>query len=155
MHQILGLEGSLGAVVRWRLRLPHKSWLCRPLANSAFSDNILNWWLPLKLPYESIYFGIQLLNHFSCVRLCATPQTAAHQAPPSLGFSKQEHWSGLTFPSPGNWQQTSAKSMFLISCLLPSSKSHIYWPPPTPTCLEQSLRAIWNAVFWAIVLIVP
>ena len=36
----------------------------------------------------------------SRVRLCATPQTAAHQAPPSLGFSKQEHWSGLPFPSP-------------------------------------------------------
>ena len=32
-----------------------------------------------------------LLNRFSRVRLCATPQTAAHQAPPSLGFSRQEH----------------------------------------------------------------
>ena len=41
-----------------------------------------------------------LLSHFSHVRLCATPQTAAHQAPPSLGFSRQEHWSGLPFPSP-------------------------------------------------------
>ena len=42
----------------------------------------------------------KLLSHFSCVRLCATPETAAHQAPPSLGFSRQEHWSGLPFPSP-------------------------------------------------------
>ena len=41
-----------------------------------------------------------LLSPFSRVRLCATPQTAAHQAPPSLGFSRQEHWSGLPFPSP-------------------------------------------------------
>ena len=41
-----------------------------------------------------------LLSCFSHVRLCATPQTAAHQAPPSLGFSWQEHWSGLPFPSP-------------------------------------------------------
>ena len=41
-----------------------------------------------------------LLSHFSHVRLCATPETAAQQAPPSLGFSKQEHWSGLPFPSP-------------------------------------------------------
>ena len=41
-----------------------------------------------------------LLSHFSRVRLCATPETAAHQAPPSLGFSRQEHWSGLPFPSP-------------------------------------------------------
>ena len=41
-----------------------------------------------------------LLSRFSHVWLCATPQTAAHQAPPSLGFSRQEHWSGLPFPSP-------------------------------------------------------
>ena len=41
-----------------------------------------------------------LLSRFSRVRLCATPETAAHQAPPSLGFSRQEQWSGLPFPSP-------------------------------------------------------
>ena len=41
-----------------------------------------------------------LLSRFSRVRLCATPQTAAHQAPLSLGFSRQEHWSRLPFPSP-------------------------------------------------------
>ena len=41
-----------------------------------------------------------LLCHFSRVQLCATPEMTAHQAPPSLGFSRQEHWSGLPFPSP-------------------------------------------------------
>ena len=41
-----------------------------------------------------------LLSLFSHVRLCATPQTAAHQAPLSTGFSRQEYWSGLPFPSP-------------------------------------------------------
>ena len=41
-----------------------------------------------------------LLNHFSHVQLYVTPKTAAHQAPPSLGFSRQEHWSGLPFPYP-------------------------------------------------------
>ena len=41
-----------------------------------------------------------LLSRFSCVQLCAIPQTAAHQAPPSLGFSRQEHCSGLPLPSP-------------------------------------------------------
>ena len=41
-----------------------------------------------------------MLSPFSCVRLCTTPQMAAHQAPPSLGLSRQEHWSGLPFPSP-------------------------------------------------------
>ena len=39
-----------------------------------------------------------LLSHFSRVLLCATPQMAAHQAPPSLGFSRQEHWIGLPVP---------------------------------------------------------
>ena len=41
-----------------------------------------------------------LLSHFSRVQLCATPETAAHQASRSLGFSRQEYWSGLPFPSP-------------------------------------------------------
>ena len=41
-----------------------------------------------------------LLSRFSRVWLCATPETAAHQAPLSLGFSRQEHWSGLPFPFP-------------------------------------------------------
>ena len=41
-----------------------------------------------------------LLSHFSRVRLCVTPQTEAHQGPLTLGFSRQEHWSGLPFPSP-------------------------------------------------------
>ena len=41
-----------------------------------------------------------LLSRFSHVQLCATPQTAAHQALRPLGFSRQEHWSGLPFPSP-------------------------------------------------------
>ena len=45
-------------------------------------------------------FTFLLLSHFSPVQLCATPQMAAHEAPPSLGFSRQEHWSGLPFPSP-------------------------------------------------------
>ena len=40
-----------------------------------------------------------LLSRFSRVRLCAAPETAAHQAPPSLGFSRQKHWSGLPLPS--------------------------------------------------------
>ena len=38
----------------------------------------------------------------SRVRLFATPWTVAYQAPPSMGFSSQECWSGLPFPSPGD-----------------------------------------------------
>ena len=47
-----------------------------------------------------LYGTLLLLSHFSHVRLCVTPYMAAHQTPPSLGFSRQEYWSGLTFPAP-------------------------------------------------------
>ena len=42
------------------------------------------------------------VKSLSCVRLFATPWTVAYQAPPSMGFSRQECWSGLPFPSPGD-----------------------------------------------------
>ena len=42
------------------------------------------------------------VKSLSPVRLYATPWTAAYQAPPSMRFSRQEYWSGLPFPSPGN-----------------------------------------------------
>ena len=44
---------------------------------------------------------VKVKSH-SRVRLFATLWTVAHQAPPSTGFSRQEYWSGLPFPSPGN-----------------------------------------------------
>ena len=48
-----------------------------------------------KHPTLKLLLLLLLLSRFSRVQLCATPLTAAHQAPPSLGFSRQEHWSGL------------------------------------------------------------
>jgi len=72
-----------------------------------------------------------LLTHFSRVRLCVTPQTAAHQAPPSLGFSRQEHWSGLPFPSPMYESEKRKGSRSVVSdsfdpmdCSLPGSSIH-------------------------------
>ena len=67
--------------------------LCPPLASEfGITINIIR--------IIRIFCLLLLLSHFSRVRLCATPETAAHQAAPSLGFSRQEHWSGLPFPSP-------------------------------------------------------
>ena len=62
-----------------------------------------------------------LLSHFSRVQLCATPETAAHQAPPPLGFSRQEHWSGLPFPSP---MHESEKWKWSRSVVSDSSRPH-------------------------------
>ena len=42
------------------------------------------------------------VSEVSRVRFFATPWTVVHQAPPSMGFSRQEYWSGVSFPSPGD-----------------------------------------------------
>ena len=56
-----------------------------------------------------------MLSHFSRVWLCVTPWTAAHQAAPSLVFSRQEHWSGLPFPSPMNESEKWKWSRSVVS----------------------------------------
>jgi len=57
-------------------------------------------------PQSGTVWLLLLPSRFSRVGLCATPWTAAYQASPSMGFSRQEHWSGLPFPSPGTvWRQ--------------------------------------------------
>ena len=60
----------------------------------------------LTSPLETIaafLFGYMcMLSHFSNVRLCETLWTVAHQVPLSMGFSRQEYWSGLLYPPPGD-----------------------------------------------------
>ena len=56
---------------------------------------------------------VQLL---SLVRLFATPWTAAYQAPPSMGFSRQEYWSGLPLPSPANGLTSSLLKITNFIC---------------------------------------
>ena len=70
-----------------------------------------------------------LLSRFSRVWLCATPETAAHQASPFLGFSRQEHWSGLPFPSPireseSEVTQSCPTLSDPMDCSLPGSSIH-------------------------------
>ena len=69
-------------------------------------------WQPTRLPcpWDSpgkntrvgCHFPLQCMKvkSLSCVRLLATPWTAAYQEPPSMGFSRQEYWSGVPLPSP-------------------------------------------------------
>ena len=85
-------------------KLGERMWLhcgneIRPLLTSSH--------VSLRLYIEKLFqrlasnlFLLLLLSCFSRVRLCATPQMAASQARLSLAFSRQEHWSGLPFPSP-------------------------------------------------------
>ena len=85
-----------------------------------------------------------LLSCFSRVRLCATPEMAAHQAPPSLGFSRQEHWSGLPLPSPMRESEVTWSCPTLrnpIDCSLPGSS--VRW-------IFQARVLEWDAIAFSI-----
>ena len=75
-----------------------------------------------------------MLTSFSCGRLCATLWTVAHQASLSMGYSRQEYWSGLLCPPPENLPDTGTEPV--------SPMSNLYWqagslplaPPGKPLC---------------------
>ena len=82
--------------------------LCDPIDGSPSGSPVL---LVIKyLPFFARANWLvreDMLSHFSCVQLCATLWTAAHQAPLSMGFSRQEYWSGLPCPPPGDLRRSS------------------------------------------------
>ena len=112
-----------------------------------------------------------LLSCFSCVWVCVTPETAAHQAAPSLGFSRQEHWSGLPFPSPmhesGKWK-LKLKSLSRIRLLatpwnaaqkaLPSMgfPRQEYWsgvPLPSLVIYTTLQKTVWKDIFKVVTIV--
>ena len=59
----------------------------------------------------------------SRVRLLATPRTAAYQAPPTMGFSRQEYWSGVPLPSPSDsYRVVNIKLLLSIQLILRNPK---------------------------------
>ena len=95
--------------------------------------------------YTHSLFGFNsllLLSRFSHVRLCATPETAAHQAPPSPGFSRQEHWSGLPFPSPMHESEKWKWSLSRVQlCATPWTAAH-----QAPSSMGFSRQEYWSGV---------
>ena len=74
------------------------------------------------------------VKSLSCVRLLATPWTAAYQAPPSMGFSRQEYWSGVPLPSPTmckidpSWEDAvSAQEAQSCGCSVTTCWSGLGW----------------------------
>ena len=94
----LGLE-SAAAVAKWLQSCPT---LCDPIDGSSPVPGILQartleW---VAIAFSNAWKWQFKVKSLSRVRLLATPWTAAHQAPPSMGFSRQEYWSGVLLPSP-------------------------------------------------------
>ena len=80
------------------------------------------------------------VKSLSRVQLFATPWTVAHQAPPSMGFSRQEYWSGLPFPSPGDLLEP--RSPALQADTLTSE------PPGKPYSLSPKLHCHLKWLVW-------
>ena len=76
--------------------------MCQKLLFHSFltKKNLVIYYNQLKKELKSSQMHACILSRFSCVRLCVILWTAALQAPLSTGFSRQEYWSGLPFPSP-------------------------------------------------------
>ena len=94
--------------------------------------------------------GCVVLSHFSLAQLFATPQTAAHQTPLSMGFSRQEYWSGLPCPPPG---QLSDPGIELVSLLSPALAGGFFTTSATwEACMknyhlpEVKTKSVVNAI---------
>ena len=80
------------------------------------------------LQFGHSYKPVCMLSHFSHIQLCAIIQTVAHQAPLSIGFSRQEYWSGLPCPPPGDLPNPSIKPVSLTSLAL-AGRFFTTWKP--------------------------
>ena len=85
-----------------------------------------------------------LLSHFSRVRLCATPQTAAHQAPPSLGFSRQDTGVGCHFLL--QCMKVKSESEVAQSCPILSNLMDYSLPDSSVHGIFQARVLEWGAI---------
>ena len=94
--------------------------LCDPIDSSPPGSSVhgilqartLEW---VTISFSSAWKWKVKVKSLSRVRLLATPWTAAHQAPPSMGFSGQESWSGVPLPSPRRLLKISNKRQGMLS----------------------------------------
>ena len=89
-----------------------------------------------------MYFTCLPAHLLSHVQIFVTTWTVAHQAPRSMGFSRQGYWSQLPFPSPGNLPKPRIKSMFPVARAL-EGRFFSTEPPGKPMLYSRSLLVIY------------
>ena len=115
LSRVLLVKYDVGKKENWRAELTWARAWHHETSILTFQMTLLLSWHNISVTWEDwkqvIRSGICLQHRslrnvkvklLSRVWLFATPWTVAHQAPPSMGFSRQDHWSGLPFPSPGD-----------------------------------------------------
>ena len=91
-----------------------------------------------------------LLNHFSHIQLLATPWTIACQAPLSIGFSRQEYWSGLTCPPPGDLPNSRIEPASLMSPALAGGSLSLVLPRKPLLIIVRKSIPHQKTIHWTI-----
>ena len=144
-------------LILWRLQ--HCSAAAKSFQSCPTTKLPCPWDSPGKNTGVGCHFLLQCMKvkgkSLSHVGLLATPWTAAHQAPPSLGFSRQGHWTGLPFPAPMHESESEvAQSRLTLSnptdCSLPGSSVHgifqarvLEWVAITQSVINPA-QSIWK-----------
>ena len=129
-------------LLKWRQSCPT---LCDPIDGSPPGSLIPGILQARTLEWVAIYFSKVWkwkvkVKSLSCVPLLATPWTRAHQAPLSMGFSRQEYWSGVPLPSPTTACNEEYFYLQWIICLILRSKWWNVW-----TLMSVNLRSCRDA----------
>ena len=91
----------------------------------------------VAISFSNAWKGKGNVKSFSRVRPSATPWSEAYQAPPSMGFSRQEYWSGAPLPSPSHVASGNEKW-----------SRHSHWLPLWKNCLETSCKIRYTPTIW-------
>ena len=89
------------------------------------------------------YLLVCVCSRFSRIRLCMTPWTVGHQAPLSMGFSRQEYWSVLSCPPPGDLPDPEIKPRSLMSPAL-AGRFFTISITQVPSVMHHNLLIFWS-----------
>ena len=117
----------------WRNTLQH------PKKNTYFSSTIWHWVFPTLM-------WVCMLSHFNRIQLFATLWTVALQAPLSMGLSRQEYWSGLLYPPPGDLPNPGIEPTSLMSLALARGYLPLVPPGKPPTLITPSIFSRFMSV---------
>ena len=99
-----------------------------------------------KLQVFPVHMHVCMLSHVSCVWLCVTPWTAVHQAPLSMGLSRQEYWGGFPGPPSGDRPDPGIEPASLLSPILAGVffSTSATWEAPFLFTLVRKLLELIN-----------
>ena len=102
----------------------------------------------VAISFSSVLKWKVKVKSLSRVRLLATPWTAAYQAPPSMGFSRQEFWSGVPLPSPNCYFSTNNSFLITCCCFLMEEFEYPIWVTTALFLCYKKIRGTFLTIRW-------